>query len=245
MLRQTGIMIQQIETVCGDCQGEGEQIDPKFRCKMCNGKKVTEEKKVLQVFIEKGMRHGQEIRFSGEGDQGPNIIPGDVVILLEEMKHERFVRRGNDLMVKVEVDLLSALAGGEFYIEHLDQRVLHVALTPGSVITPGLEKEIPGEGMPTHKRPFDKGSLFVTFDVRFPPNNFCALEKLKLLEEVLPPRNKDKLAETAMQIEEVALLDIDARRQKARENQQQRLDEDEDGGHHGHGGHPGVQCAQQ
>lgn len=238
MLRQTGIMIQQVETVCGDCQGEGEQVDVKFRCKQCNGKKVVEEKKVLQVFIEKGMRHGQEIRFSGEGDQGPNIIPGDVVIMLEEKKHEKFSRKGSDLYIKVEVDLLSALAGGEFYVTHLDKRALHVKIPQGTVIVAGMEKEVPGEGMPTYKRPFDKGNLYITFDVQFPGNNFCSVEKLALLEQVLPPRKKQTC--DAMQIEDAILQDIDARKQRANKHADEEYEDD-----HQQQGHPGVQCAQQ
>ena len=33
-------MMQQIQSVCHECQGQGERIDPKHRCKTCNGRKV-------------------------------------------------------------------------------------------------------------------------------------------------------------------------------------------------------------
>ena len=33
-------MMQQIQSMCGECQGQGERIDPKLRCKKCNGRKV-------------------------------------------------------------------------------------------------------------------------------------------------------------------------------------------------------------
>merc|ERR1719323_914929 len=34
-------MMQQIQSMCGECHGEGERVDPKLRCKKCNGRKVN------------------------------------------------------------------------------------------------------------------------------------------------------------------------------------------------------------
>lgn len=34
-------MIQQIQCMCGDCNGQGERISAKDRCKTCQGKKVN------------------------------------------------------------------------------------------------------------------------------------------------------------------------------------------------------------
>ena len=67
-------MMQQIQTMCSECQGQGERIDPKLRCKKCNGRKVNRERKILEVQIDKGMEDGQKITFGGEGDQ-VNISP--------------------------------------------------------------------------------------------------------------------------------------------------------------------------
>ena len=47
-------MVQQIQTVCSDCQGQGERINLKDRCKACQGRKVTRERKILEVHIDKG-----------------------------------------------------------------------------------------------------------------------------------------------------------------------------------------------
>ena len=33
-------LVQQIQSMCGECQGQGERINPKDRCKTCLGKKV-------------------------------------------------------------------------------------------------------------------------------------------------------------------------------------------------------------
>lgn len=72
-MRQIGPgMVQQMQVPCSDCSGSGEVI--KDKCKKCKGKKVTAEKKVLDVFIEKGMMDGQKIVMKGEGDQEVRIL---------------------------------------------------------------------------------------------------------------------------------------------------------------------------
>lgn len=137
MLRQLGPMMQQIQQPCNECDGTGEMMNPKDRCKTCNGKKTISERKVLEVHIDKGMKSGQQIKFAGESDQAPGVVPGDVVIVLEEKPHARFERKGDDLFAEAEIDLLTALGGGEFGIEHLDDRALQVTIVPGEIIKPG------------------------------------------------------------------------------------------------------------
>ena len=46
-------MVQQIQTVCIECKGQGERINPKDRCENCSGAKVTREKKIIEVHVEK------------------------------------------------------------------------------------------------------------------------------------------------------------------------------------------------
>ena len=136
-LRQMGPMIQQIQQPCDECSGTGEVINLKDRCKTCNGRKTVSEKKMLEVHIDKGMKGGQTITFRGESDQAPGVTPGDVVIMIEEKPHERFQRKENDLITEVEIDLLSALAGGAFAIRHLDDRALVVNILAGEIIHDG------------------------------------------------------------------------------------------------------------
>lgn len=134
MMRQMGPMIQQIQQACDECDGKGEIINPKDRCGVCKGKKVVSEKKMLEVHIDKGMKGGQTITFRGESDQVPGITPGDVIIVIDEKPHERFKRQDTNLLTKVEVDLLTALAGGQFAVKHLDDRALIVKIHPGEVL---------------------------------------------------------------------------------------------------------------
>jgi DnaJ homolog subfamily A member 2 len=55
VMRQMGPMIQQMQQTCPDCQGQGETISDKDKCRECNGRKVSNDRKILEVFVEKGM----------------------------------------------------------------------------------------------------------------------------------------------------------------------------------------------
>jgi len=138
VMRQMGPMIQRFQALCPDCNGEGETIPAKDKCKECNGKKVVNERKVLNVHVDKGMQEGQRITFAGEADQAPNTIPGDVIFVIETKEHPRFQRKGDDLFYQAKIDLVTALVGGQFSVEHLDERFLKVDILKGEVIRPGI-----------------------------------------------------------------------------------------------------------
>lgn len=73
-IRQIGPgMIQQSQGVCNDCHGQGKSIDVNDRCKVCHGEKVVQEKKIIEVYIEKGIRDKEKIVFNGLGDEAPGI----------------------------------------------------------------------------------------------------------------------------------------------------------------------------
>ena len=85
-----------------------------------------------------GMKHNDKITFSREGDQHPDIkIPGDVVIVLQEKKHERFERKGQDLVMHKTISLAEALCGFSFPIKHLDGRTLLVKCVPAAILPVG------------------------------------------------------------------------------------------------------------
>jgi DnaJ family protein A protein 2 len=185
VLRQLGPMVQQIQQQCTDCQGEGEIIPAKDRCKTCTGKKVVSERKVLEVHVDRGMKDGQTIVFTGEADQAPNITPGDVVIVIEEKPHEVFKRKGDDLFAEVSIDLLTALAGGHFPLRHVDDKTLKVNILPGEVIKPGSFKVLKEHGMPSYRH-HELGDLYLQLNITFP--DALPEAALPLLEQALPPR---------------------------------------------------------
>jgi len=235
-LRQMGPMIQHIQQPCQDCSGTGEIINHKDKCKTCSGKKTVQEKKMLEVHVDKGMKGGQHITFTGESDQAPGFIPGDVIIVIEEKPHERFKRQDTNLWTEVEVDLLTALGGGQFAIKHLDDRALLVTLVPGEVIREGDLKVITGEGMPS-QRHHEPGDLFIKMHVTFPER--MDPEVIPFLEKALPPRKPVQKFDKHTLVEEVSLSDLDARQQREQaRGDPDAMEEDDEA-------RPGVQCAQQ
>ncbi|KAJ2225786.1 Type I HSP40 co-chaperone [Coemansia sp. RSA 485] len=242
VIRQMGPMVQQIQQQCRQCNGNGEEIDPRFKCGKCDGQKTISERKQLEVHIDRGMKDGQKIVFQGEADQYPGIIPGDIIIVIEEKEHARFKRKDDDLYYEAEIDLLTALAGGNIHIKHLDNRVLDVAILPGEVIKPGETKVIEGQGMPSHRH-HTMGNMFVKFNVRFPESNWASEEDIKKLEQILPSREPVEDIPKGAAHEEVVLSAVDLRHKKNMRGDSDAMDEDYEDDHH-HGG-PGVQCAQQ
>ncbi|KAF9218519.1 hypothetical protein BS17DRAFT_791248 [Gyrodon lividus] len=234
ILRQMGPMIQQMQSSCDECNGTGEFINPKDRCSNCKGKKVMPEKKILEVHIDKGMKGGQTITFSGESDQSPNAQSGDVVIVIEEKPHDRFKRQENNLIIELEIDLLTALAGGEVAIKHLDDRALLIRFLPGEVVKNESIKVIRSQGMPS-QRHHEPGDLYVRFAVKFPDT--IDPSKVPLLEQALPPRGLVQTFPKNIHLEEVDLDEPDAR-SKASAMADDAMDED-------HEGEPRVQCANQ
>uniref|UniRef100_A0A8C0T627 DnaJ homolog subfamily A member 2 n=1 Tax=Canis lupus familiaris TaxID=9615 RepID=A0A8C0T627_CANLF len=243
MIRQLAPgMVQQMQSVCSDCNGEGEVINEKDRCKKCEGKKVIKEVKILEVHVDKGMKHGQRITFTGEADQAPGVEPGDIVLLLQEKEHEVFQRDGNDLHMTYKIGLVEALCGFQFTFKHLDGRQIVVKYPPGKVIEPGCVRVVRGEGMPQYRNPFEKGDLYIKFDVQFPENNWINPDKLSELEDLLPSR--PEVPNIIGDTEEVELQEFDSTRGSGggqrREAYNDSSDE-ESSSHHG----PGVQCAHQ
>lgn len=46
-------MIQQIQSMCSDCRGQGEKINEKDRCKGCSGQKVSKTIDCSVVYVRK------------------------------------------------------------------------------------------------------------------------------------------------------------------------------------------------
>ncbi|CCK71975.1 type I HSP40 co-chaperone YDJ1 KNAG_0I01900 [Huiozyma naganishii CBS 8797] len=239
--RQMGPMIQRFQTECDVCHGAGDIVDPKDRCKSCNGKKVASERKILEVHVDPGMKNGQKVVFKGEADQAPDVIPGDVVFVINEKPHKHFQRSGDNLVYEAEVDLLTAIAGGEFAIEHVSGDWLKVAIVPGEVIAPGARKVIDGKGMPVAKYG-GYGNLIIKFTVKFPEPHFTTEENLKKLEEILPQRTPLPQMPKNAHVEDCVLAEFDPSKYDGRNGRGQSYASDEED--EGQGGE-GVQCASQ
>lgn len=240
VIRQMGPMVQQMQVPCQSCKGEGTTVSARDRCTKCNGERVVQEKRTIDVHIDKGMTNGEKIRFAEEGDQMPDIKPGDVYIVLQEQKHPRFVRKGQDLFMQKTISLKEALCGFSFPVTHLDGRVLLVKSQPGDICKPGSTKHIPNEGMPKHRNPFDKGSLNIEFTVEMPEE--VTNEMKEQLLKILPKPTRKEEPFDAKEAEECFLHEYTGSPAGDRNARAESYDEDDEDG--GQGGH-GAQCVHQ
>ncbi|CEL99126.1 unnamed protein product [Vitrella brassicaformis CCMP3155] len=240
-IRQMGPMIQQMQSPCTECRGQGKYIPQHKQCKRCGGDGTIKERKVLEVFVEKGAPDNKKIIFRGEADERPGQLPGDVIFVIQQQEHPVFTRKKSHLLMKKKITLLEALTGFSFELVHLDNRKLIIKSNPNEVIKPGEMKAIANEGMPSVKNPFIRGYLFISFDVEFPD----ALDDktCNALKKLLPsPRKMDMDIDDQLDAEVHYVETVDPERLKedaARSGEAYEEDEDE-----GMGG-PRVQCRQQ
>lgn len=188
--QRSGMMISRTITTCPRCKGTGESIDPKDKCEHCNGQKVEEEKKIVTVHVEPGMEDGEKIRFSGCSDEAPNAETGDLIIILRLKKHATFTRNHDELLITKNITLSEALLGTRFTFDHLDGRKIVVTTEPNEIITPNSVKLIEREGMPIRGNQFEKGNLFVKFEIDFPKSTKLTDDFKEALKKCLPPPNE-------------------------------------------------------
>lgn len=222
---------------CPDCGGEGMCYDKKDQCKSCKGQKIIEEDKTIEVPIEQGCPNDHHVQFTGEGNEIPGALAGDLIVKFIVEKHPVFERVGADLIVKKTISLYEALTGVTFALEHLDGSKIIVTTPPGEIISPGTKKQLKKKGMSYHKDSMSHGNLYIQFDVEFPKK--LESNAAELLQKVLPvPKNNLDKSKALI------LEDFDASGQNTHaEGGRGRPSEDEDDDDMPRGQR--VQCAQQ
>ncbi|XP_072284700.1 dnaJ homolog subfamily A member 1-like [Pyxicephalus adspersus] len=229
VLSQIPGMVHSIQTTCSECNGQGECIKSRDRCRHCDGRKVVREKKILAVHIDKGMKNRQKVIFHSEGDQAPGMQPGDIVIILEQKEHALFQRKDNDLLMKMEIPLADALCGCKQQVQMLDGRSILVTSQPGKVISPGETKCIPKEGMPKYRDPFEKGDLIIQFKVKFPKPGWIPTDRLQELQELFPSKSMPNLPDNT---EDVYLTDYDSKENHGHQHRREAYEEDDNDSSH-------------
>ncbi|XP_051227581.1 uncharacterized protein [Lolium perenne] len=131
------------------------------------GKPMSVEE-ILTIDIKPGWKKGTKITFPEKGNETRNVIPSDLVFIIEERAHPKFKRDGNDLVYTHKISLVDALTGCAVQLMTLDGRNLTVPVK--SVINPTYEEVVPGEGMPITREPSKKGNLRIKFQIKFPTN---------------------------------------------------------------------------
>ncbi|HHS98362.1 MAG TPA: hypothetical protein ENK08_10825 [Chloroflexi bacterium] len=135
---------------------------------------------IITAKIPPGARTGSRIRLSGQGEPGRGGgPPGDLYLNITVKPHPVFRREGDDLWRDLDLDLYTAVLGGEVTVETLDGPV-RLKIPAGT--SGGKTFRLRGKGMPRPGRPDQRGDLYVVIRVRV-PSRLSARER-KLFEEL-------------------------------------------------------------
>ncbi len=126
---------------------------------MVNGKSV-------RITINAGVAQGQKIKLKGYGGAGTNGGPaGDLYITFSIADDPVFKREGDNLYMTANLDLYTAVLGGELTIETLDGQV-KLKVKPET--QNGTRVRLKGKGFPVYKKEGQYGDLYVSFNVKIP-----------------------------------------------------------------------------
>jgi curved DNA-binding protein len=129
---------------------------------------LTVNSKNIRITIPAGIENGQTIKIAEHGGPGINGGPnGDLYITFLIANHPKFRRLGNDIYTMVDLDLYTAVLGGEITIDTLDGKV-KLKVKPET--QNGSKIKLKGKGFPVYKKEGEYGDLYVTYNVLIPRN---------------------------------------------------------------------------
>ncbi|MFI2741596.1 DnaJ C-terminal domain-containing protein [Zhouia sp. PK063] len=145
---------------------------------------LTVNGKTIRLTIPAGVENGQTIKITGHGGEGVNGGPkGDLYITFVINNNTAFKRDGNDLYAEVDVDLYTALLGGDFTVPTFNGKV---KLTVQPETPNGTKVKLKGKGFPVYKKEGSFGDLYLTYTLKIPTqltaeerNLFKQLQKLR------------------------------------------------------------------
>ncbi|MDO9341551.1 MAG: J domain-containing protein [Bacteroidales bacterium] len=137
---------------------------------------LTVNGRKIRITISAGIENGQTIKIAGHGGQGINGGPnGDLYITFSIANHPGFKRLGNNLYALVDLDLYTAVLGGEITIDTLNGKV-KLKVKPET--QNGSKVKLKDKGFPVYKNDGQFGDLHITYTVKIPTN---LTEKQKVL----------------------------------------------------------------
>ena len=100
----------QSTTTCNVCSGTGKIVSRKAPGSDSNGQILSEE--TVEVKIPAGVEDGMQLRVSGKGNEAlSDGIPGDLLVLINELPDENLKREGNNLHYDLYISISEAVLG--------------------------------------------------------------------------------------------------------------------------------------
>lgn len=182
---QTFLGAMQTQSTCNVCQGAGKMIDKRPSDADAQGLKRQEE--VIEIDIPAGVEEGMQLSVSGKGNAGPfDGVPGDLIVVIEEVPHDELRRDGEHLHYDAYVNFVDAVLGESIEIPTVNGKA-KIKVEPGT--QSGKTLRLKGKGLPSIQG-YGTGDLFVHINVWTPKTvtkeERAILEKLKQSENFQP-----------------------------------------------------------
>ena len=177
--RVTNTILGQMQTTstCPTCQGEGQTIANK--CKSCHGHGTVQGEEVISLNIPAGVGEGMQLNVSGKGNAAERGgVPGDLLVVIEEIEDEFLKRDGNNLLYDLYVSIPDAALGTSVEVPTVDGKA-KIKIEPGTQA--GKVLRLKGKGLP-QVNSYHKGDLLININV-WTPQNLSSEEK-KILEKL-------------------------------------------------------------
>lgn len=191
--QQSVFGITQTAVECPQCHGEGKIISEK--CPHCNGEGVVHKEETISFSIPAGVQDGQTLTMRGKGNAAPHGgVNGDLLIVIEEVKHPELIRDGNDIVYNLMLDLPTAVLGGSVEVPTITGRA-RLKIPAGT--QPGKVLRLRGKGLPSTDG-YGTGDELVNVMVYIPENlgkkEQSAIESLRDKPGVTPDEStKDRI----------------------------------------------------
>ena len=152
-------------------------------------KEISYDTRSRTVEVQPGFKDGHVIEIEEECGQGYEDEYRKIYVKIKELPHEKYSRKGDDLIYKHDIPLLHALNSLPWKFKTLDGRILNIPVD--EIITPKTVKRVEDEGMPIFEEEDEKvsvvngkrGNLFIIFNILFPSelNEEMKLKVVKIL----------------------------------------------------------------
>ena len=158
-------MVQQIQTICTKCSGEGSICKNEDKCTKCNGNGIVNKTFNKKIQIKKGSADGDHFILEDCSYETNNGIKVDIVIVIREKEDKTYKRNGNDLIIEKEVKLGNSLTGVKWILDHISNKKILISET--SIIRDNQIKKVNDYGMPI-KDTLNHGDLIIIYKIIYP-----------------------------------------------------------------------------
>ena len=191
-VKSTFLGQMQTTTVCPTCNGSGQQITSK--CTSCRGEGRKAGEETIEIDIPAGVEEGMQLSMRGKGNAGPNGgSAGDLLIMIEEKRHEHFSRDGQNIMYDLFLNFADAALGTSVEVPTLGKPV-KITIPPGTPA--GKIFRLRSKGLPVVQGYGQRGDQLINVNIWTPktlnPDEKELLEKMRSMDNFQPQADKSQ-----------------------------------------------------